>query len=46
MDFLKNFRFMAKKINPNKFTLIIDETHIVFISPNGVRRRPPYIRKY
>jgi hypothetical protein len=46
MKFLKYLRFITKKINPNKFTMIIYEAHIIFVSPNKVRSRSPYIRKY
>jgi hypothetical protein len=41
----KDFRFLAKQINPREFTIIIDETNIVFILTNWIRSRPPYIEK-
>jgi hypothetical protein len=37
MKFLKYLRFIT---NPMKFTMIIYEAHIVFISPNRVRSSP------
>jgi hypothetical protein len=45
MKFFKDFRFMFQEINPSEFTVIIYETHIVSVSSNRFRRRPPNIRE-
>lgn len=45
MKLLKNFRFKLDKINPGKFTEIINEANIVLPSSNRNRRRAPNIRK-
>ena len=42
---LKNFGFMAQKIEPNKFGMIINKTDIIIVASNRSWGRPPYIRK-
>jgi hypothetical protein len=42
---LKNFRFVTQEINPSKFTVIIDKTHIILVSSNRSWCRTPYIQK-
>jgi hypothetical protein len=37
MELFKHLRFVTQGIKPNKFTMIIDEAHIIFIPPNRVR---------
>jgi hypothetical protein len=34
MKTLENFGFVAQKINPSKFTVIVDEANIVAVSSN------------
>jgi len=31
---LKTFIFMAQKVNPSKFAVVIDETDIIIVTPN------------
>lgn len=45
MKLLKNFRFILDMINPCKFAIIINKTHIIFLSTNRFRCRTTYIRK-
>jgi hypothetical protein len=44
MKTLENFGFVAQKINPSKFTVIVDEANIVAVSSNRSWSRSPYIR--
>jgi hypothetical protein len=46
LKFLKHLRFVLKKIDPSKFTEVINETYIIFIISNGNTSWPPYIKKY
>lgn len=45
MELIKNFRFILKKINPNKLAVIINETNIVLFATNRTRSIAPNIRK-
>jgi hypothetical protein len=42
---LKHFGFVAKQIDPSKFTEVINEANIVIVSAKGTWGRTPYIRK-
>jgi hypothetical protein len=43
MEFLKNFRFELKEINPGELVVIINITNIVLITTNKNGCRSPYI---
>jgi hypothetical protein len=44
-NFLKNLRFMLKKIYPSKLTKIINKSDIIFIVSNRLTRKTPHITK-
>jgi hypothetical protein len=41
---LRHLRLLAEKIDPSEFTIIINETNIVFFSTKRIYSRAPYIR--
>jgi hypothetical protein len=43
--FLKNLRFKLNEINPLKFVVVINKTHIIFIATDRFRSSTPNIRK-
>jgi hypothetical protein len=43
---LENLRFMAKQINPGKYTVIINKAHIIFLATKRIKSRTLYIRKH
>ena len=43
MKSLEHFRFMFEKIDPNEFTIVVNETHIILIFPKRITHRSPYI---
>jgi hypothetical protein len=43
MKFLKDFRFVANKIDPSKFTKIISKADIIIVSSYRSRYRTPHI---
>jgi hypothetical protein len=43
---LEYFIFVFEQVNPSEFTKIINETNIIFISPNRITTRPSYIQEY
>jgi hypothetical protein len=45
IETLKNFGFVAQKIYPNIFAMIINKAHIISFLSNRTRGRPPHIRK-
>jgi hypothetical protein len=45
LEFLEHLRLVFKQIDPCKFTKVINESNIVFISSNGITDRTSYIRK-
>jgi hypothetical protein len=44
MEFLENFRFELKEVNPCEFTEIIYKTDIIFSPPNRGESGTPHIR--
>jgi hypothetical protein len=44
-NFLKNLRFMLKKIYPSKLTKIINKSDIIFIVSNRLTCKTPHITK-
>jgi hypothetical protein len=45
MELFKHLRFVTQGIKPNKFAMITDEAHIIFVPPNRVRSCPIHQRK-
>jgi hypothetical protein len=45
MKFLENHRFLAKEIDPSKFTKIINKAHIVIVFANRSRSWPDTFEK-
>jgi hypothetical protein len=43
MKNLKDIRFFLEKVDPCILAKIINETHVVGITPNRSRSRPPYV---
>jgi hypothetical protein len=46
MKFLEDFGFKLDKINLGKLTIVINKTHIVFITTNRFKGSTPNIRKH
>jgi hypothetical protein len=42
-EFLKHLRFVLEKIDPRKFSIIINESNTIFISSNRLTCRTPNI---
>jgi hypothetical protein len=45
LEFMENFRFVLKQIDPSEFAKVINETNIIFISSNRIASKTPNIRK-
>jgi hypothetical protein len=43
MKTLKNFRFVFEKIDAGKLAIVVNETHIIFISSKRITSWPPHI---
>jgi hypothetical protein len=44
-EFLEDFRFVSKEVDPSEFTEVVNKTNIIFISSNRITSMTRYIRK-
>jgi hypothetical protein len=45
LEFMENFRFVLKQIDPSEFAKVINKINIIFISSNRIASKTPNIRK-